>query len=150
MNPPPASVHSPRGLIARPPLFQSGAHVACGLALKTRGCAAVGGHCRAAQNAHARTRRANSGPQPRGGAGPITGEPAGIYLREDQSQGSHRVYTCVRTNHRGASGHIPAWGPIRGEPAGIYLCEDQSQGSQRVYTCVRTNHRGAGGYIPGC
>eukprot|EP00959_Pyramimonas_sp_CCMP1952_P322439 6747389-Pyramimonas_sp.AAC.1 len=66
-----------------------------------------------------------------------------FYLRGDQSQGSHRVYTCVGTNHRGASGYIPAWGPITGEPSGIYPRVDQSHGSQRVYTCVGTNHRGA-------
>eukprot|EP00976_Prorocentrum_cordatum_P056064 1130932-Prorocentrum_minimum.AAC.1 len=65
---------------------------------------------------------------------PITGEPAGIYLRGDQSQGRQRVHTCVGTNYRGASGYIPAWGPITGEPA--------------VHTCVGTNHRGAIGYIP--
>eukprot|EP00976_Prorocentrum_cordatum_P016826 338577-Prorocentrum_minimum.AAC.2 len=32
--------------------------------------------------------------------GPIAGEPAGIYLRGDQSHGSQRVYTCMGTNHR--------------------------------------------------
>eukprot|EP00959_Pyramimonas_sp_CCMP1952_P413559 8665702-Pyramimonas_sp.AAC.1 len=64
----------------------------------------------------------------------------------DQSQGSHRVYTCMGTNHRGATGYTPVWGPITGEPPGIYLhaghlmdaeeagdaCYgDQSQGSRR-------------------
>eukprot|EP00976_Prorocentrum_cordatum_P091355 1188493-Prorocentrum_minimum.AAC.1 len=54
------------------------------------------------------------------------GEAAGFRMvsaraPEDQSQGSQRgsqrVHTCARTNHRGASGYIPAQGPITGEPA---------------------------------
>eukprot|EP00976_Prorocentrum_cordatum_P023493 478440-Prorocentrum_minimum.AAC.1 len=80
--------------------------------------------------------------------GPITWEPAGIYLPGDQPHGSQRVYTCPGTNHRRASGYIPARRPTTWEPAGIYLPGDQPHGNQWVYTCPGTNHMGTSGYVP--
>eukprot|EP00959_Pyramimonas_sp_CCMP1952_P209926 4392348-Pyramimonas_sp.AAC.2 len=102
---------------------------------------------------------------------PITGESSvGIYLCGDQSQGSHRVYTCVganhaascacgtraseklvgievtsprdddtcvETNHRGASGYIPAWGQIAGEPAGA----GRHGGTRAARGCARDERR---------